>query len=90
MSGPVRLNENTKHVEFMGPNAERLEWLRSTSFPFGPTVSSISETRAFCIYLAEGANELQRIQRSLNGRPRATLGYMTPLEKFTEFVASTG
>jgi IS30 family transposase len=33
------------------------------------------------------ARDLARIQRSLNGRPRKTLGYMTPLEKFTEFVA---
>ena len=36
------------------------------------------------------AAELRRIQRSLNGRPRKTLGYMTPSEKFTEFVAVTG
>jgi transposase, IS30 family len=36
------------------------------------------------------AAELRRIQRSLNGRPRKTLGYMTPSEKFTEFVATTG
>jgi IS30 family transposase len=36
------------------------------------------------------AAELRRIQRSLNGRPRKTLGYMTPSEKFTEFVAATG
>jgi IS30 family transposase len=32
---------------------------------------------------------LARIQRSLNGRPRKTLGYMTPLEKFAELVALT-
>lgn len=36
------------------------------------------------------AAELCRIQRSLNGRPRKTLGYMTPSEKFAEFVAATG
>jgi IS30 family transposase len=35
------------------------------------------------------ATELRQIQRSLNGRPRKTLGYMTPSEKFTEVVAST-
>ena len=33
--------------------------------------------------------DLARIQRSLNGRPRKTLGYMTPLEKLTELVALT-
>ena len=33
--------------------------------------------------------DLQRIQRSLNGRPRRTLGYMTPLEKFAELVVLT-
>jgi IS30 family transposase len=33
--------------------------------------------------------DLQRIQRSLNSRPRRTLGYMTPLEKFAELVALT-
>src|SRR5258708_7593201 len=34
--------------------------------------------------------DLQRIQASLNARPRMTLGYLTPLEKFLELVASTG
>jgi IS30 family transposase len=38
----------------------------------------------------QSAADLRRIQRSLNERPRETLGYMTPLEKFTELVALTG
>ena len=36
------------------------------------------------------AADLRRIQRSLNGRPRETLGFLTPLKKFAEFVALTG
>jgi len=35
-------------------------------------------------------DELAAIQESLNGRPRKTLGYLTPSEKFAELVASTG
>jgi IS30 family transposase len=36
------------------------------------------------------AADLRKFQRSLNGRPRKTFGCMTPLDKFTEFVALTG
>jgi IS30 family transposase len=35
------------------------------------------------------ADDLARIARSLNNRPRATLGYMTPSEKLTELLALT-
>jgi IS30 family transposase len=34
--------------------------------------------------------DLVRIQRSLNGRPRETLGYVMPREKLAELVALTG
>ena len=33
------------------------------------------------------ATDLDEIQRSLNGRPRKTLGYMMPREKLAELVA---
>jgi len=36
------------------------------------------------------ADDLAGIARSLNGRPRKTLGYMTPSEKLAEFLAHTG
>lgn len=35
------------------------------------------------------AADLKRIQRSLNDRPRKTLGYMTPSEAYTQVVAAT-
>ena len=35
------------------------------------------------------AADLRRIQRSLNGRPRKTLGYMTPSERLAEVLALT-
>ena len=34
--------------------------------------------------------QLRSIQRSLNTRPRKTLGYLTPSEKFAELIAATG
>lgn len=37
----------------------------------------------------QSAADLQRIQRSLNDRPRKTLGYMTPSETYAQVVAST-
>jgi transposase, IS30 family len=36
------------------------------------------------------AADLRRIQRSLNGRPRETLGWKKPEEKLTELIALTG
>ena len=39
---------------------------------------------------SKSAEDLVRIQRSLNGRPRKTLGYLTPSEEFAEAVALTG
>jgi IS30 family transposase len=36
------------------------------------------------------ADDIARIARSLNGRPRKTLGFMTPSEKLAEFLAHTG
>jgi IS30 family transposase len=36
------------------------------------------------------AHDLARIARSLNDRPRATLGYMKPSEKLAELLADTG
>jgi transposase, IS30 family len=35
------------------------------------------------------ASDLRSIQRSLNGRPRKTLGYLTPSEKFAQYAAAT-
>jgi hypothetical protein len=36
------------------------------------------------------AEELARYARSLNNRPRKTLGYMTPSERLAELIARTG
>ena len=39
---------------------------------------------------AHSAEDLSRYARSLNNRPRKTLGYMTPSERLTELLAHTG
>jgi IS30 family transposase len=39
---------------------------------------------------AHSAEDLDRIQRSINGRPRKTLGYLTPSERLNELIAHTG
>jgi len=36
------------------------------------------------------SQELARVARSLNNRPRKTLGFMKPSEALTELLASTG
>jgi transposase, IS30 family len=36
------------------------------------------------------AADLKRIQRSLNNRPRKTLGYLTPSEAYAQVIAATG
>jgi IS30 family transposase len=36
------------------------------------------------------AQDLERFARSLNNRPRETLGFMKPSEKLAELVATTG
>ena len=38
---------------------------------------------------APSSEQLDAIQDSLNGRPRKTLGYLTPSEKLAEFIAPT-
>ena len=37
----------------------------------------------------QSADDLRRIQRSLNSRPRKTLAYMTPSEAYAQVVAAT-
>jgi len=51
----------------------------STVVAFGPKT----------VVTMKSADDLHRIQHSLHGRPRTTLGYMTPLEKLAELVALT-
>jgi len=57
---------------------EQTNGLLRQYFPKGMDLSNVHQ------------NHLNAIARRLNERPRKTLGYYSPAEKFAEWVASTG
>jgi transposase, IS30 family len=65
------------HAPWQRGSNENTNGLLRQYLPKGTDLSKVSEA------------ELQAIQRSLNGRPRKTLGYLTPSEVYAQVVAAT-